>query len=228
MRNEHAHVFIDAGDIGMLGRGGHGHNDTLSFELWCDGSPLIVDSGTFTYSADVYLRNEFRRTQSHNTLVVDRTEIADFTGLWSIRTDETHPRVLTWNPGTDRTVLEAEHSAYLSLPSRISHRRRFELVQSPFSLTIIDVMQGTGSHLFESYLHFAPGVSIELANPQKAIAKNENGRYIVSVSRGEFSLEETWYSRSYGVKEGNKTLKISLSAILPADIQMTLCRETTA
>jgi len=228
MCNEHAHVFIDAGDIGMDGRGGHGHNDTFSFDLWCDGSPLIVDSGTFTYSADVYVRNEFRRTQAHNTLVVDRTEIADFTGLWSIRTDETQPRVLIWDPGTDRALLEVEHFAYLSLPSRISHRRRFELVQSPLSLTIIDTLQGSGSHLFESYLHFALQVSIELASPQKAIAKNENGRYIVSVTRGEFSLEETWCSRNYGVKERNKTLKISLNAILPADIQITLCRETTA
>jgi uncharacterized heparinase superfamily protein len=227
MCNEHAHVFIDAGDIGMLGRGGHGHNDTFSFELWCDGSPLVVDSGTFTYSADVYVRNEFRRTQAHNTLIVDKTEIADFTGLWSIRTDETRPRVLTWNTGTDHALLEAEHFAYLSLPSRISLRRTFELVQSPLSLTIIDTLQGTGSHLFESYLHFAPHVSIELASTQKAIAKNENGRYIVSVSRGELSLEETWYSRSYGVKERNMTLKISLNAILPTDIQITLCRETT-
>jgi uncharacterized heparinase superfamily protein len=228
MSNEHAHVFIDAGDIGMLGRGGHGHNDTFSFELWCDGSPLIVDSGTFTYSADVYVRNEFRRTKAHNTLVVDKKEIADFTGLWSIRTDETRPRVLTWNPGTDRALLEAEHFAYLSLPSRISHRRSIELVHSPLSLTIIDSMEGSGSHLFESYLHFAPQVSIELATPQKAVAKNENGRYIVSVSRGEFSLEETWYSKSYGVRERNKTLKISLNAILPAAIQITLCREATA
>lgn len=228
MRNEQAHVFVDVGDIGMLGRGGHGHNDTFSFELWCDGSPLIVDSGTFTYSADVYLRNEFRRTQAHNTLVVDKTEIADFTGLWSIRADETHPRVLAWNPGIDRTMLEAEHLAYLSLPSRIRHRRTFELVRSPLTFTIIDTLQGSGSHLFESYLHFAPEVSIDLAGTQKAIAKNENGRYIVTVSRGEFSLDETWYSRSYGVKERNRTLKIALNAILPADIRISLCRDTSA
>jgi hypothetical protein len=100
-------------------------------------------------------------------------------------------------------------------------------VQSPFSLIITDALEGSGSHLFESYLHFAPQVSIELAGTQKAIAKNKNGRYIVTVSRGEFSLEETWYSRSYGVKERNGTLKLSLNAILPADIQIILCREAT-
>ena len=226
MQSGQAHVFIDAGDLGMLGRGGHGHNDTLSFELWCDGSALIVDSGTFTYSADVYLRNEYRRTQAHNTLVVDKNEQAEFTGLWSVRTDETSPKVLFWSTTAERDVLEAEQFAYLSLPSRITHRRKFELVKSPFLFAITDSVLGSGSHLLESYLHFAPDVSVELAGSQKAIARNQNGSYIITVSRGEFSLDETWYSRSYGVKERNKTLKISLNAILPADIQITLSRET--
>ncbi|MCX6133079.1 MAG: alginate lyase family protein [Ignavibacteriales bacterium] len=228
MRSGEVHLFVDAGDIGMLGRGGHGHNDTFSFEFWCDGSPLIVDSGTFTYSADVYLRNEFRRSQAHNTLVVDKKEIADFTGLWSIQSDDTNPKILTWSSDAERDVLEVEHSAYLSLPSRITHRRRFEFAKAPLSLIVTDALLGSGSHLFESYLHFAPGVSLELTGPQKAIARNQNGRYIVSVSRGEFSPEDTWYSRSYGVKERNKTLKISLNAIVPAEIQITLSRDTAA
>ena len=228
MRGDAIHVFADAGDIGMLGRGGHGHNDTFSFELWCDGSPLIVDSGTYTYSADTYTRGEFRRTQAHNTLTVDRTELADFSGLWSIRADDTQPRVLNWKPGADGDVLEAEHSAYMALPSRISHRRRFELIKSPFSFIITDTLQGAGSHLLESFLHFAPHVFVELAGAQKAIARNANGRYIITISRGEFSLRETWYSRSYGVRERNKTLTITLNSILPAEIKITLQRDDPA
>jgi uncharacterized heparinase superfamily protein len=227
MRGDQLHAFIDVGDIGMHGRGGHGHNDTFSFELWCDGSPLIVDSGTYTYSADVYLRNEFRRTQAHNALVVDKTEIAEFSGLWSIRADETRPRILNWRTDENADILEAEHFAYFGLPSRMTHRRKFELTKHPCSLAITDALQGSGSHLLESYLHFAPGVSVELGGPQKAIARNENGRYIVTVSRGEFSVDETWYSRSYGVKERNKTLKISLNAILPTELQITICRATS-
>jgi uncharacterized heparinase superfamily protein len=227
MRSENTHIFVDTGDIGMRGRGGHGHNDTFSFELWCDGSPLIVDSGTYTYTGDTYLRNEFRRTSAHNTLVVDNTELADFTGLWSIRADESRPRVLRWSTGTDRDVLEAEHSAYLALPSRITHRRKFDFLKSPFLLTVTDHLQGSGSHLLESFLHFGPAVSIELAGTQKAIARIDNARYIVSISRGELSLAETWYSRSYGVKERNKTLKLGLNAIIPTEIEITIRRESS-
>ncbi len=228
MCSDEAHLFVDAGDIGMRGRGGHGHNDLFSFELWYKGSSLIVDSGTYTYTGDTYLRNEFRRTRAHNTIVVDNTEIADFTGLWTIRADETQPRILTWITGADRDVLEAEHSAYLSLPSRIIHRRKLDFQKSPFLLTIADRLEGSGSHLIESFLHFAPGVSVELAGPQKAIARIETVRYIVSVSRGEMSVAETWYSRSYGVKERNKTLQLSLNAIIPTEIITTIQKEPSS
>lgn len=225
MRSNDAHVFIDAGDIGMRGRGGHGHNDTFSFELWCDGHQLIVDSGTYTYSADVKARNEFRSTPAHNTLMVDKTELADFTGLWSIRADETKPRVLQWLVADDRDILEAEHFAYRALPSRITHRRRVELLRPRFSLIITDFLQGSGSHVIESFLHFAPQVLVELSGTQKAIARHQNGSYIVSAEAGDFSLADTWYSKSYGVKERNKTLKLTANSMLPTELQITVQRE---
>jgi hypothetical protein len=186
-----------------------------------------VDSGTYTYTADTYLRNEFRRTKSHNTLIVDNTELADVAGLWKIRADETRPRVLNWVTGAERDVLEAEHSGYLALPSGIIHRRRFDFLKSPFLLTIKDQLKGSGSHLLEGFLHFAPTVSVELAGPQKAIARIENARYIVTISRGELLLAETWYSRSYGVRERNQTLKLGLNAIIPIEIETTVRKESS-
>lgn len=225
LRSADAHVFIDAGELGMRGRGGHGHNDTFSFELWCDGGPLIVDSGTFVYTPDIQARNELRSTSAHNTVVVDGTELADFSTLWSVTADETHPRVLTWSMGAESDVLEAEHYAYLRLPSRITHRRRFELFKAPFSFRIADTLSGSGSHAAESYLHFAPGVSLEVRAPQKAIARKGNGEYIISVSAGELSVVETWFSKSYGIREKNKTLKIALAALLPSEIRIQIDRK---
>jgi uncharacterized heparinase superfamily protein len=225
MRSGESHVFVDAGDIGMEGRGGHGHNDTLSFEFWCDGRALIVDSGTFTYSANVKLRNEFRSTAAHNTLMVDGKELADFTGLWSIRADETQPRAVRWAVENNRCILEAEHSAYLAMPSHIVHRRQFELIHSPLALIITDTLKGTGSHLIESFLHFAPRVTVEIASPQKAIARNENGRYIISVSAGEISLHDTSYSSSYGVRERNKALRVTWNSMVPTAFQIIIQRD---
>lgn len=225
LRSADAHVFVDAGDLGMRGRGGHGHNDTFSFELWCDGGPLIVDSGTFVYTADIQVRNEFRSTPAHNTVVVDGTELADFSTLWAVTADESYPKVLTWSTGAERDVLEAEHYAYLRLPSRITHRRRFEFHKAPFSLGITDNLIGSGSHSVESTLHFAPEISLEISASQKAIARKGNTEYIISVSSGELSVLETWFSRSYGIREKNKTLRIVLATLLPSEIRIQIDRK---
>ena len=227
MRGRDAHLVVDAGDIGMKGRGGHGHNDTFSFEFWCNGSALIVDSGTYTYTADLKLRNEFRSTAAHNTLMVDGKELADFTGPWSIRADESRPRVVRWIVENNRCVLEAEHFAYLAMLPHTVHRRQFELIHSPLSLIITDTLKGTGSHLVESFLHFDPRTNVEITDLQKAIARNENGRYIISVSAGSFSLHDTSYSSSYGVRERNKSLKVTWNTMFPTAFQVTIQRDTT-
>jgi hypothetical protein len=49
---------------------GHVHNDKLSFELQVDGFDLVKDPGTYTYSAFPELRNEFRSTKAHHSIVV--------------------------------------------------------------------------------------------------------------------------------------------------------------
>ena len=46
MRAPDTVMVIDAGEVGMRGIGGHGHDDVLSFDLWAAGAPLLVDSGT--------------------------------------------------------------------------------------------------------------------------------------------------------------------------------------
>ena len=45
LRNRAAHIVIDCAEVGMRGRGGHGHNDILSFELWMNGTNWVTDCG---------------------------------------------------------------------------------------------------------------------------------------------------------------------------------------
>ncbi|MBI3577958.1 MAG: alginate lyase family protein [Ignavibacteriales bacterium] len=220
LRSNDAHVFFDAGDIGMNGRGGHGHNDTLSFELWAHGAPLVVDSGTYAYTFDTRVRQEFRSTRAHNTIVIDNAEIAEFASLWSIKEDGTNPKVLEWKSSAESDILEVQHEGYASLPSPVIHRRRIQLMKEKMVFQITDCLEGNGAHNVESFLHFAPAVTLELQGAQKAMAINKNGRYIITASAGELSIVETWYSRSYGVREKNKTLRFSLNVTLPIEVQI--------
>ena len=51
---------------GQNGRGGHSHNDKLSFELQIDNENIEADPGTFVYTSSLEQRNLFRSTLAHN------------------------------------------------------------------------------------------------------------------------------------------------------------------
>jgi len=222
MRNNQIHLMADVGDIGMGGMGGHGHNDTLSFEYWVNGEPLIVDSGTYAYTFDVAARQEMRGTRSHNTIVVDNKEIAKFVGLWMIRNDSTKPRVTEWTTSQTSDVLEAAHYAYNFLSSPVIHKRRFVLEKKEQKLEIFDFLDGSGKHRIQSYLHFDPHVSLRVEGAQQATATGRYGEYHISVSAGTFSICDTWFSRTYGMRQKNQTLVLNLSTAVPAEIRMVI------
>ncbi|MBX3045343.1 MAG: alginate lyase family protein [Candidatus Kapabacteria bacterium] len=67
-------MAVRCGSLGQHGKGGHAHNDQLSFELYSGSDLLICDSGTFTYTASPELRNKFRSTKNHNTLSIEGLE----------------------------------------------------------------------------------------------------------------------------------------------------------
>ncbi|MEX2090242.1 MAG: alginate lyase family protein, partial [Bacteroidota bacterium] len=213
MRGKNAHVTIDAGELGMLGRGGHGHNDTFSFEFWANGEPLIVDSGTYVYTADPKARQEFRSTRSHNTVLIDNEEIAPFANLWTVVEDLTNPQVLAWKTSDTEDILEAEHYGYRRLS--VVHRRRFEFRKNEAALTVIDTLTGSGEHQAESFLHFGPHVALEIRDGSLAVARNASGTYTIRASNGTLTILDTQFSRSYGIVEPNKTLRLAAKAQLP-------------
>lgn len=222
MRGTDVHLMVDAGDLGQKGRGGHGHNDTLSFELWASGASIIVDSGTYAYSSDPTARQQFRGTKAHNTVIVDEMEIAEFDGLWKVREDRTRPRVIMCNFSDAEDIVEAEHHAYEALASPVVHRRRFSLKKSPVCLTITDTLRGSGLHTAESFLHLAPDLKIDISDARSALISNDKKGYLVSASDGLWSVQDSWYSRSYGVRERNKTLVLSLRSELPVTVEVVI------
>ncbi|HAV23304.1 MAG: hypothetical protein A3G43_04615 [Ignavibacteria bacterium RIFCSPLOWO2_12_FULL_56_21] len=215
LRNENTHVFVDAGDIGMDGRGGHGHNDTLSFEFWADGAPLIVDPGTFTYTADVRMRQRMRGTTAHNTIMVDGEELAEFSGLWSISSDPTRPEVLSWRVDNYMTDLVARHHAYDRLHMSVQHRRRFTLLHETGHLVIEDILEGSGEHVGVASLHLAPNVEALKLAERSVVLKRNDARYEVVFSDGIVTMEPDIYSRSYGVKETSQVVRVVIKGTVP-------------
>jgi len=71
-------LIVDAGQPGPDYIPGHAHCDAMSFELYRDGNPFLVNCGTYAYQCRE--RSFFRSTRAHNTVQILGTEQSE---VWS-------------------------------------------------------------------------------------------------------------------------------------------------
>ena len=71
-------LLIDCGQAGSSYIPGHSQCDALSFELFCGGMPVFVNSGTGLYQG--VERQYFRSTKAHNPVVINGREQSDCWG----------------------------------------------------------------------------------------------------------------------------------------------------
>jgi uncharacterized heparinase superfamily protein len=216
MRGPDSLMAIDAGEVGMRGLGGHGHNDVLSFDLWTAGAGVVVDSGTYTYSADPAARQHMRSTSAHNTVRVDGQEIARLGSdrlLWLIANDA-HPRLRCWESTPERDVLEAEHDGYRRLPDPVIHRRCLTFDKLQCIWRIDDMLEGSGEHLVELFFH--PNTGLGISGDDAMCLRALRGDVWLLPSAGlALRKEPGWVSRGYGHREPATVLVYSRRARLP-------------
>lgn len=222
MRHNDSHVFIDCGPLGLAGRGGHGHNDALSFEAWLGGAPLVIDRGSFVYTGSFEKRNEFRSTASHNTPSVDREEMNRFDpeNLWTMQNDA-RAECTTWRSDQGEDLFVGLHHGYQRLG--VSVRRQIRLEKASDVLEIVDTIDGQADHELTVPLHLAPGVLAEL---QGAVVRlSSAGRTFEVTGQGEgwtLAIEPCTVSPSYGVLKPSSRLIWRRSGALPARLAVTI------
>lgn len=207
------HVFIDAGPVGMKGRGGHGHNDCLSFEAVLDGVPLIVDSGAYVYTASVEWRNRFRSTAAHNTPMVDGQEqnrIVRPEYLWTLM-DDARPTVRLWQTGAREDRLVGEHAGYRRLADPVTPIRAVTLDKERHRLIVIDRFECRGTHRIAIPFHLHPDVAVD-ANEPGIFRLTAAGRAFVFAWHGDnwkAALRPSWWSPSYGIKRESTAIEFA-------------------
>ncbi|MET4485831.1 alginate lyase family protein [Bradyrhizobium sp. LA7.1] len=222
MRAGDHHVFIDCGPVGLAGRGGHGHNDALSFEAWLAGAPVIIDRGSFVYTASFEKRNEFRSTSSHNTPGIDGAEMNRFDpgNLWNLQ-DDAQAECTTWRAGDEQDLFAGRHQGYRRLGVDVA--REISLDKQSGRLEIVDTIDGQGEHQIVVPLHLAPSVRVERSGA--AIRLASAGRlFSLSASDDgwELAIEPTSISPSYGVVEPSQRLVWRRQGALPARLAITI------
>ena len=73
-------LIVDAGQPGPTYLPGHAHCDAMSFELFKNGKPIIVNCGTYAYQCKE--RSFFRSTAAHNTVQVEGIEQSECWGTF--------------------------------------------------------------------------------------------------------------------------------------------------
>ena len=131
-------LLLDVGPLGPDYLPGHGHADTLSFELSLYGRKVIVDTGTSTY--DICPDRLYQRgTGSHNTVTVDGEDSSEVWGSFRVAR-RAKPFGLRIEESGRTVVVECAHDGYRRLPGRVVHRRKW--IFGPGHLRVEDVVEG--------------------------------------------------------------------------------------
>ena len=191
MREGDLYLCFNASGAGINGRGSHGHNDVLSIEVSAGGRAIIVDPGTYVYSADLAKRHEFRSTAYHSTVQIDGLEQNTIrVNTPFVIGNEANPHVLEWKTSDDFDKVVAEHYGY-----PVTHRRSVTFDKRGRCWLIDDEFFGDGEHVYEARFHFAPRLDVRVTG-----AAVEAGGLVVALLNSEVEpvLESQPVSHDYG------------------------------
>lgn len=170
----------------------HAHADALSFQLWWDGRPVVVDPGTYTYEPGPD-RDWFRSTRAHSTVTVDGRDQFE---LWGAFRSGPLPRVELLGAGdgwaeaavTANGVRHVRHVAWKGGEVRIRDR-----------------LEGSGRHALESRFAWAP-------DPPEGVRVDPAG---LESARG-------WVSESFGKRTPTRVSLLCAQSGLPAELDVVI------
>lgn len=187
--------------LGQRGKGGHNHNDALSFEMLLGDIPFIVDAGTYCYTSNFDLRNHYRSTKMHNSMTIASKE----QNKWDTESKDS----LFWlSDGNGKPTIEKFTESGL-ISSHYYFGKKY---------TRMITFESDGVNFIEKYpqnirkelrLHLAPGIEAWCEAGKCIISPL--GKQITLVSEGAEVVMETYdYSPHYGIKQ--KALRILLKS----------------
>jgi hypothetical protein len=191
-RNGLFETIADVGEIGPHYQPGHANCDMLSFVMYYNSVPIIVDRGISTYEKNV-LRQEERGTASHNTVMINDTEQSDVWGGFRVGR-RAKPRLIQESP----IGLIASHTGYEHIAA--SHSREWTFNED--GIIIEDKTEGKYDNA-KAFFHFHPEVSV--------LQTSESSYSLGALSirfTGELSVEVHSYNYAAGFNKHKKALKL--------------------
>jgi hypothetical protein len=202
-----SYIVFDAGPIGPDHQPGHGHADTLSFELSNRGRRVVTDTGVYTYD-EGSIRSYDRGTAAHNTLQVDELEQTE---LWAAFRCGRRPRILDTDleQSEGRPTFSGAYRAPASTFSLFRHGRRLKRVEG--QVRFQDDVELSGAHTAILRLHVAPGLILRREGSGWSLV--DGGTRVASIEGEGFEWLEG--RSAYHPEFGIEVERASLTARLP-------------
>ena len=219
LRSENLNVDFFANGVGTAGLGNHKHNDILSFTLAYQGRPILIDPGTFVYTADEHWRNLFRSTAGHNTVTVDGFEQNRMIGglLFLLRPDS-HPEIVSWESNALGDLVVAENDGYCRLDDPVIHRRSLYLHKETEVLLLRDELIAQGLHRLDFNFH-CDNIRITLLQHDMIHLQPGSAADGVLLSccdtRLNLAISTNWVSPSYGIRHAGMQITGTVKTKLP-------------
>ena len=207
-------------DCGPLGHGpsGHGHADSLSFQLSSRGFPLFIDPGTYSYNLDYAWRDYFRSTPAHNTITVDESDQSEMKDRMSWKTFAS-ARCNFWLSTQSFDIADGVHDGYERLKAPVLHRRVI-FYDKKDCWIIADRLQCSSDHVYDFHLHLHPACTAAIDHKKSRVdicsAENkkisvhfidDNRKSEMMMFCGDEETKRGWYSESYGLKRPGQTIR---------------------
>ena len=223
LRAGELYAIVHCGDVGVGGLGSHAHNDQLAFELSWRGHPLVVDPGSYLYTADPAARNMFRSTAFHAALRIDGAEQNALSGnrLFALD-DRTRAEALAWEAQEETAVFTGRHHGFEALDPPATHERRLALDGSAETMTLTDTVRSPGEHDLQWTFPLAP-CTVEVGEGA-AIARFEAASLTVEAAGVTFAVDEGWLSPRYGVRQPTLFLRARRRARPGEDVTVFILR----
>lgn len=163
-------IMCDAGKLGPDYMPGHGHCDALSFELSIAGNPVFVNSGTYQYQGE--LRNYFRSTEAHNTVVIGNQQQSEYWGEHRVAR-----RIHKVTSEVTGNGISGSYENYLGN----THQRKIYFDDSD-RLIIKDQVKVRSVCTIHSYLHLAPYLTVKEEKDSTYVIFNQDNQLVCTIS----------------------------------------------
>ncbi len=154
------YAALNAGLVGSV-VSSHAHTDLLSFELYSQGQPVLVDNGSGTYG-DNPARAWRRSSAGHNVLTIDQQDQLPAQTQW--RWERTClPEINDWRSESTYAYFSGAHEAYRHLPQPVTTvRRKLFYLRGCYWILMDRVTPETdAAHDYDLHFHVLPAARLE-------------------------------------------------------------------